>query len=127
VSHQKIPNLRNHLVAIYTFQEVFQFLLVWSAVTHPPSSISQISTIAEFLFTSLLFASAITSQINGDRLLEMEGGLEPSGESLSSLLSKATFSWVNALIWRGYQKPLSLHNLWDIDPADKASAILKDY
>lgn len=127
-SRQGIPNLRNHLTTIYAFQGLFQLLLLWSAITHPQSSFPRISTIADFFWTSLLFASAVTSK-DTNRVVPLEGksGLEPSREPLASPFSKTTFSWVDPLVWKGFWGSLKMLDLWDLEPADKAFTVLTDY
>ena len=46
---------------------------------------------------------------------------------MASLLSLATFSWVDAIVWRGYKKTFEIEDLWNLAPKDKAAAVLADY
>ena len=46
---------------------------------------------------------------------------------MASLLSIVTFSWVDAIVWRGYKKTFEMEDLWNLAPKDKAAAVLADY
>ncbi|TKA46270.1 hypothetical protein B0A54_03077 [Friedmanniomyces endolithicus] len=81
-----------------------------------------------FGLVTLLTIIALTSR-KGNRVvqLEYEGDLAPSREPLASVLSLATFSWVDSIVWRGYQKTTEMSDVWNLMPKDKAAAILADY
>ena len=84
--------------------------------------------IADFVLASLLALIAITTR-KGNRpvLLTYEGDVEPSPEPLASISSLLTFSWLDRLVWRGYQKPLELVDVWNVLPKEKANAVLTSF
>ena len=113
---------------LYSVQWVLAALIFRSALVHPPHSKAQQHTIANFTFTTILLLIALTSRKgNKPVVLEYEGTLEPSREPMASLFSLATFSWVDAIVWRGYKKTFEMEDLWNLAPKDKAAAVLADY
>ncbi|KAK9244689.1 hypothetical protein V1506DRAFT_540604 [Lipomyces tetrasporus] len=59
--------------------------------------------------------------------LEAMRGLEPSREPLANLYSFLTFSWVNPIVWKGYFKPLTLEDLWDLSVDRRAATIIREF
>lgn len=123
-----LPRLWNHTAVLYNLQWLFTVLLFRSAVINPRSKQAQILMIADFGLATLLSLIAVTSR-KGNKVvvLEYEGNLEPSKESLASLFSLATFGWVDTIVWQGYQKTFELADVWNLLPKDKAAAILADF
>lgn len=123
-----LPRLWNHTAVLYNLQWLFTVLLFRSAVIHPQSKKAQILMIADFVLATLLSLIAVNSR-KGNKVvvLEHEGNLEPSKEPLASLLSLATFGWVDSIVWQGYQKTLELDDVWNLVPKDKAAAVLDDF
>ncbi|MCJ1480372.1 hypothetical protein MMC06_000527 [Schaereria dolodes] len=128
VRRNPFPNLWNHTAALYGLQWLFTVLLFRSAIIHQRSQQSQILMIADFILATLLGLIAITSR-RGNKvvLLEYEDDLPPSREPLASLLSLATFGWVDAIIWQGYKKTFELTDVWNLAPKDKAANVLADF
>ena len=118
----------NHTAFLYGFLWLFTVLLFRSAIIHPRSRRAQILTIVGFALATLLGLIALTTR-KGNKavVLEYEDKLEPSREPLASLLSIATFGWVDAIVWRGYTKTLELSDIWNLAPKDKAARILAHY
>ncbi|MCJ1469079.1 hypothetical protein MMC07_007712 [Pseudocyphellaria aurata] len=123
-----LPRLWNHTAILYNLQWLFTVLLFRSAVLHPRSKRAQILMIADFVLATLLSLIAVTSR-KGNKVvvLEYEGNLEPSRESLASLWSLATFGWVDDIVWQGYKKTFELADVWNLVPKDKAAAVLNDF
>lgn len=123
-----LPRLWNHTAVLYNLQWFFTVLLFRSAIIHPRSGRAQILMIADFGLATLLSLIALTSR-KGNKVvvLEHEGDLEPSKESLASLFSLATFGWVDSIVWQGYQTTFELADVWDLVPKDKAAAVLDDF
>ncbi|MCJ1426399.1 hypothetical protein MMC29_004302 [Sticta canariensis] len=120
--------LWNHTAVLYNLQWLFTGLLFRSAVIHPRSRRAQILMIADFALATLLSLIAVTTRKgNKTVVLEYEGNLEPSKESLASLLSLATFGWVDGIVWQGYRKTFELGDVWNLMPKDKAAAVLADF
>jgi ABC-type multidrug transport system fused ATPase/permease subunit len=90
--------------------------------------LSQILTIADFALSTVLAIIALTSR-KGNRsvVLEFEGDLEPSKEQTASVLSLATFSWVDPIVYKGYKKTFQIEDVWNLAPKDKAARLLADY
>ncbi|KAF4627468.1 hypothetical protein G7Y89_g10688 [Cudoniella acicularis] len=124
----RIPRLWNHTASLYTILWLFSIVTFRSAIIHPRSRTAQALIIAEFALTTLVFGIAITTRKgNKTVVLEWEGDIEPSRESLASLFSIATFGWVDAIVWQGYKKTFELPDVWNLLPKDKATAVLADY
>ena len=99
-----------------------------SAVIHTDSLLKEVLTSAEFSLLCVLLIFALTARVgNNTELLLHEKGLEPSKELTASILSIATFSWVDPLLWKGYKRTLEIADVWDLIPEDKAGFILNDY
>lgn len=127
-SKYSFSRLWYHTAFIYCFLWAFDILLFRSAILHPRSKLAQTSTFADFAISSLLVVIALTSR-KGNRAvkLEYEHDLEPSHEQTASVLSLATFSWVDAIVWKGYKKTFEIADVWNLPPRDKAAALLVDY
>lgn len=127
-SRYSYPALWNHTAALYGIQWLFTVVQFRSAVIHPRSGLAQGLIVADFALVTLLILIALTSRKgNVPILLEHEPGLEPSREPLASLFSRATFGWVDPVVWRGYRKTLELSDIWDLASKDKAAAIIHDF
>ncbi|CRK13342.1 hypothetical protein BN1723_009984 [Verticillium longisporum] len=125
----RVPaTLWNHTASIYGCQWLFTTFIFRSVLIHPSSRLIQILVIVEFALTTFLFVMAIsTRKGNKTVLLEWEDGVEPSREPLASLLSLATFSWIDPMIWRGYKETIEMKAVWNLVPQEKAAAVLADY
>jgi hypothetical protein len=123
-----LPKLWGHTATLYLLQWAFTTMLFRSALLHPRSYLSEALTIANFTLASLLVLIAITTR-RGNRAVVLlhEGKLEPSHEPLASLLSLATFGWVDAIVWQGYKKTLEIEDVWNLLPQDKAAVLLVNF
>jgi ABC-type multidrug transport system fused ATPase/permease subunit len=127
-SRLSFPPLWYHTAFIYCTLWVFVTLTFRSEVIHPHSKLAQNLMIADFSLSSLLAVISLTSRKGNKAVkLEYEGGLEPSKELTASVLSLATFGWVDAIVWKGYMKTFELSDVWNLAPRDKASSLLADY
>lgn len=127
-SRLSFPKLWYHTAFLYGFQWLCTVLIFRSEIIHPRSKVAEALTSTHFALTTLLTLIALASR-KGNRAVELEyeGDLEPSREPLASVLSLATFSWVDPIVWKGYQKTTELSDVWNLMPKDKAAAILADY
>ncbi|CAK7199621.1 Transporter of the ATP-binding cassette (ABC) [Sporothrix eucalyptigena] len=124
----QIPHLWNHTALIYSVQWLFSLVIFRSVLINPTSGLAKILIIVEFSLTSLLFTLAVTTRKgNKTVLLEWEDGLPPAREGLASILSHFTFTWVDQIMWEGYREPLEMERVWNLDPKDKAGAVLARY
>ncbi|KAF2841560.1 hypothetical protein M501DRAFT_928819 [Patellaria atrata CBS 101060] len=127
-SRFSFPRLWYHTSFIYIFLWIFTTLMFRSAIIHPLSRLSRDLTIANFSLVSLLATIALTSRKGNKAVeLEYEGDLEPSKEQTASVLSLATFGWVDGIVWKGYKKTYELSDVWNLAPKDKAAWVLNDY
>ena len=124
----RLPNLWNHTANLYGYQWLLTLVVFRSGLIHPDSTQTKTLMSIDFSFTSFLFLVAlITRKGNRPVLLDFEGDLEPSQEPLASLLSIATFSWVDVIVWRGYRKTFELADVWNLAPKDRAARVLADF
>ncbi|KAL7922508.1 multidrug resistance-associated protein [Trichoderma austrokoningii] len=127
-SKWRIPFIWNHTATIYGCKWTLSLLIFRSAIIHPYTKLSQTLIFIEFALNSLLFGiAASTRKGNKTVVLEWEDGIEPSREPLASLFSIATFSWVDAIVWQGWKRPLDMEDVWNLLPKDKSTAIIADY
>ena len=126
--HTQIPKLWNHTALLYGINWLATVLLFRSALVHPRSTQAQVLMVMNFVLVTLLALIALTSRKgNKTIVLEHEDGIEPSREPLASVLSLATFSWVDAIVWYGYKHTYELSAVWDLVAKDKAAAIIDDF
>lgn len=123
-----VRGLWNHSATLYITQWLLSVWIFRSVIVHPRGWLSQATTIASFAITSVLVFIALGSRKgNTGVLLEYEGDIEPSQEPLASVLSLASFSWVDPIVWRGYRKTLELADVWNVTLADKAETVLAHF
>lgn len=127
-SRVSFPRLWYHTAFIYGFQWCFTILMFRSAIIHPRSPLSQKLMITDFSLTSLLLLIALTSRKGNKAVeLEYEGDIEPAREPIASVLSLATFGWVDAIVWKGFRKTYELPDVWNLAPKDKSAAVIANY
>ncbi|RAK98898.1 putative ABC bile acid transporter [Aspergillus ibericus CBS 121593] len=122
------PRLWNHTAFLYGLQWVFTVFIFRSAVIHPLSKRAMIFSSIEFALSSLLLLIAVTTR-RGNKmvLVSHDEGLEPARHPVASLLSLATFAWLDPLILKGYRQPLELDDVWDLTASQKAATVLEDF
>lgn len=127
-SRLSFPKLWYHTASLYGIQWLCTILLFRSEIIYPRSKAALALTSVHFGLTTVLTLIALMSRKGNKAVeLEYEGDLEPSREPLASVLSLATFSWVDPIVWKGYQKTTEMSDVWNLNPMDKASTILADY
>ncbi|KAF2095111.1 hypothetical protein NA57DRAFT_45296 [Rhizodiscina lignyota] len=127
-SRLSFPKLWYHTSFSYGFLWVFSLALFRSAIIHPRSNLARNFAIADFALVSVLFLIALTSRKGNKAVeLEYEGDLEPSKEQTASVLSLATFGWVDSIVWKGYWKEYEIADVWNLPPRDKAASVIADY
>lgn len=123
-----ISKIWYHTACLYGAQWLLivpSFRSVWVTAY---SQTGRSTIIAQFCLTSLLLLIAlITRKGNKAVVLEHENGLEPSREPLASVLSLATFSWVDAIVWKGFKKTYELAGVWNLNAKDKAFSVLTQF
>ncbi|KAF4589649.1 ATP-dependent bile acid permease [Ophiocordyceps camponoti-floridani] len=127
-SSRILIGLWNHTAAIYGIVWLMDLVIFRSALIHPLSPLTQVLDIVQFALVTLLFSMAMTTRKgNKTVLLQWEDGIEPSREPLASLFSLATFSWVDAIVVRGWKETMEMDHVWNLLPKDKAAAVIADY
>ncbi|OJJ48393.1 hypothetical protein ASPZODRAFT_140688 [Penicilliopsis zonata CBS 506.65] len=125
---RSFPGLWNHTALLYGVQWLLSILVFRSALIHPLSTPARNYSIVEFSLCTLLLLIALTTR-RGNRavLVQQEDGLEPARYATASLLSLASFSWLDALIWKGYKKPLELEDVWNLVPSEHAGVAVEAF
>ncbi|KAK3059728.1 hypothetical protein LTS18_010181, partial [Coniosporium uncinatum] len=127
-SRLSFPKLWYHTMFCYLCLWILSVLTFRSAIIHPENNLSRNLKIADFSLVSLLVLIALTSRKGNKAVeLEYEDDLEPSKEQTASVLSLATFGWVDAIVWQGFKKTFELQDVWNLAPKDKAAALLMEY
>ncbi|KAI9375777.1 hypothetical protein BJX61DRAFT_539508 [Aspergillus egyptiacus] len=120
--------LWDHTTILYGLQWLFTVFVFRSAVIYPISRRAMTFSATEFaLSTFLLLLSVTTRRGNKAVLVSREEGLEPARHPMASLLSLATFSWLDPLIFKGYRQALELDDVWNLTPSQKAASVLEDF
>ncbi|KAL5338587.1 hypothetical protein BJX70DRAFT_194915 [Aspergillus crustosus] len=120
--------LWNHTSILYGLQWLFTVFVFRSAVIYPLSKRALNFSAIEFSLSSfLVLLSVSTRRGNKAVLVPHEEGLEPARHPVASLLSLATFTWLDGLIWKGYKQPLELNDIWNLTASQKASTVLEDF
>lgn len=128
VEIRQFPNLWNQTAMLYGVQWMCAVLIFRSTILHPRTGAIQSLAIADFALASVLLLVTLTSR-KGNRPVALEhvDDLQPSREPLASLLSIATFSWVDAIVWHGYKQTFEIEAVWNLAPRDKAAMVLADF
>ncbi|KAJ5317887.1 hypothetical protein PENANT_c004G07627 [Penicillium antarcticum] len=122
------PRLWNHTAFLYSVQWLFNVMVFRSAIIHPLSQRALVLSSVQFSLSTLLLLIALTTRRgNKPVLVEREDGLEPPRHPMASLLSLATFSWLDPLVLKGYRQPLELEDVWNLTPSQKAANVLSDF
>ncbi|KAJ5099727.1 hypothetical protein N7532_006728 [Penicillium argentinense] len=122
------PRIWTHTAMLYSAQWLFNVMVFRSAVIHPISRRALILSIIEFVLSTLLFIVALTTRRgNKPVLVQREDGLEPPRHPMASLLSLATFAWLDPLVLKGYRQPLELEDVWNLTPSQKAATVIADF
>lgn len=122
------PRLWTHTAILYGAQWLFNVMVFRSAVIHPISKRALTLSSVQFSLSTLLLLIALTTRRgNKPVLVEREDGLEPPRHPMASLLSLATFSWLDSLVLKGYRQPLELEDVWNLTSSQKAAVVLTDF
>ncbi|KAL8705952.1 MAG: hypothetical protein Q9201_000946 [Fulgogasparrea decipioides] len=125
-SHDRL--LEHHKASLYGVSWVVSVLLSRSVLIHSHPWSDPKLRLVELFLISLLFVSSICSSDRswktGDQSLR--DCCQPR-EPDASIVSLATFMWVDPIIWRGYQKTYELIDVWDLPSADSAAKVLAKF
>jgi len=122
------PRLWTHTAILYSVQWLLNVVVFRSAIIHPISHRAVTLSSIEFALSTLLLIVALTTRRgNKPVLVEHEDELEPPRHPMASLLSLATFAWLDPLVMKGYRQPLELKDVWNLTPSQKAATVLADF
>ncbi|KAK2748935.1 hypothetical protein FQN57_007218 [Myotisia sp. PD_48] len=123
-----LPKLWNHTATLYALQWLFLVMVLRSVIIHPPADNSKIFVIVDASLSTLLLLIALTTR-KGDAivLVQHEEGLTPPKDQFASVLSLATFAWMDSMIWEGYKNPLTIKDVWNLKPKYQATAVLVSF
>ncbi|MCJ1306948.1 hypothetical protein MMC25_000592 [Agyrium rufum] len=123
-----IPHIWGHSVFLYIFLWLTTVMPFRSVLINPHSRQEKNLMIANFVLVSVLMVLGI-SQRKGNRavILIHENGIRPSRQKLASLLSLATFAWVDTIVLDGYKKQFEIKDIWNLLPKDRALNIIDDF
>ncbi|KAG8532159.1 uncharacterized protein KY384_003799 [Bacidia gigantensis] len=123
-----LPNIWYQTAWLYGSQWILCGLAFRSEVIHPRSSEAQALVSSEFGLVTILALIVLTAR-KGNKvvLLEYEAALQPSQEPLANLFSTWTYSWVNPIVWTGWQRTLELSDVWNLEARDRAATVLADF
>ena len=119
--------LSYHKVTLFCLQGIFTAARFRSTAIHPPSTITRIATSLDFALNVVLIVNTLSASNRGFIVDGPSSSLTSSGEMSSSIISKATFTWVDPLIWRRDTRDHEISTLWDLLPKDKALSILMGF
>ena len=123
-----LANLWGHTATLYLFDFFFTAVRFRSVLIHDYPSTERSIVISEFALVTFLLFIAFTGR-RGNQAVRQEyvDGLEPSREPLASLLSLATFSWVDPVVWHGYWNVFEMKDVWNLREDDHAVNLLSNY
>jgi hypothetical protein len=122
-----LPKLWSHTASLYCMQWMLTLLRFCFGQVSPLSSYLGILQVAEFVLSSVLALIAVTTTDPQGVVITHQADLSPSAEPFASILSLATFSWVNTIVWRGNRKDFSLNDVWDLRRRDQVNQLLQRY
>ena len=130
-THDLGARLAPHSAALYAVQWFCTLLLAPAVVSRGPRGLPRTAVLVRLgLFTVLVVIHVAASRAPTRKrrpapCSDDEDAAAPAGaEETASLLSRLTFSWVNALLWKAFRAgPLEVADLYPLDPG-KASAVV---
>lgn len=126
----KLPSLWVHSTLLYCLHFfpaviLFRSALLGSITLYWP----KVYYIVGFVINSVLVLLNLTAT-SGDkpsRLYVTNDKSQPSPETVSSILSFISYSWINKLVLSGYKKSISQDEIWSLREEDYALHILKGF
>jgi ABC transporter transmembrane region len=122
-----LPELWCHTASLYCVQWITALLQVYSAGTNPASSAAEKLQVVELVLSSCLALTAVSTRDPRGVVITHQAGLLPSAEPFASILSIATFNWVNTIVWHGNRKDFNLNDVWDLQARDQANQLLQRF
>lgn len=121
-------DLWDHTALIYMANFFLVLIPFRSQMIHPSSGLFRGAEIVRFVAISVLCVVTISVRKGNTVVVQtVTDGLEPSKEPLASLWSLASYSWVDAIVWQGFWKPLELKDIWNLRNDDLAVTVLTSF
>jgi ABC transporter transmembrane region len=122
-----LPELWRHTVSLYCVQWILALIHFYSAGVSAVSSTTENLQVAEFILSSCLALIAVSTRNPQGVVITHQADISPSEEPFASLISLATFSWADTIVWRGNRKDFNLTDVWDLQRRDQASRLLERF
>jgi ABC transporter transmembrane region len=122
-----LSKLWHHTASLYCVQWLFAlFQLYFSAKPHTSAAIDNLQML-EFGLSSCLALIAISTRNPEGVVITHQAELIPNKEPFASILSLATFNWVNPIVWHGNKNDFNLSDVWDLQRRDRAGQLLQRF
>lgn len=126
----RLPNLWVHSTTLYFFN-FFPAILIFRSVLigHIKNKTVRTFYITEFVIASILLILNFTAS-SGDKpskLYVTTDGVKPSPETVSSILSFTTYSWLDKMVFQAYKNPLEMNDIWSLRRDDYALLVLQSF
>ncbi|QFZ26635.1 putative ATP-dependent bile acid permease [Clavispora lusitaniae] len=126
----RLPSLWAHSTALYMFYFIPAVVFFRSALIGniPSSTVSRYYEASFVLcFILVLLTSTATVGDKPGHIYVTSDGTTPSPETVSSLLSFSTYSWIDKMIWKASKAPLAKEDIWGLREDDYALHVLQDF
>jgi hypothetical protein len=122
-----LPELWRHTASLYCVQWTLTLIRFYSAGMSAVSSTAENLQVAEFIVSSCLALIAVSTRNPHGVVITHQADIGPSEEPFASLISLATFSWADKIVWRGNRKDFNLNDVWDLQKRDQANHLLERF
>lgn len=114
-----------HVVLIVSCSWPLAFAELRSVAVNRVSQFMFVSEVCNFVLVSVLLVLVFTTRISEQPYRTKSAkGLPPTQEPLASLFSRAGFTWVDPIIWKGFFEAHNMGNVWDLHEDDYAHTVL---
>ncbi|KAK9238147.1 hypothetical protein V1525DRAFT_125797 [Lipomyces kononenkoae] len=128
VSNDIAFTISSHLAVIYCLGWSIAVIRLRSLFFADHSEVVKFVPIVDIIICSILCYIALVSPLgNVPSHVESRKGLQPSREPLANMYSFLTFSWIHPIVWKGYFKPLTLEDLWDLSSDRRPVTVIREF
>jgi ABC transporter transmembrane region len=122
-----LPELWRHTASLYCVQWILTLTRSYYAGVSAVSSTAETLQVGEFILSSCLALIAVSTSNPQGVVITHQADMSPSEEPFASIISLATFSWVDTIVWRGNRKDFNLTDVWDLQRRDQAKHLLERF
>lgn len=126
--HVRLPSLWTHSTALYLMQFFTSAVFCRSAwIGHVSTAAVSFYYQSSFYATTLLVLLVISSKLRDKPglIYVTSDGIKPSPESVSSLWSFSTYSWIDPMLWKAHKAPMQKSDIWGLREDDYALNVLR--